>query len=116
MILVRVPYGKKTTPLSKREYRINGEGAVGTISEFSEFFPKQKFTIKDHNFKQKKSTTRKTPLRKDEMFIGGKVYRRDIRQDKKLMALHPGKRISVNGNLYWENRPNRADVNRKLRL
>lgn len=117
VLLVRVPYGKKEQKPELREYRVNGDGPVGTLEEYKEFYPKNtKFTISDHNFKPKKPTVRKSPLRKDEIYANWKVYRRDILQDKKLKALHPGKRISESGNIYWENRLNRADVNRRLRL
>lgn len=35
-----------------------------------------------------------------------------IAQDKNLKALHGGKRVSADGNVYYENRENRSDVNR----
>jgi len=35
-----------------------------------------------------------------------------IKKDKKIKALHAGKRTSEDGNVYYENRPNRSDVNR----
>ena len=36
--------------------------------------------------------------------------------DRRRPARPPGKRISKNGNVYWETRPNRSDVNEKLML
>lgn len=47
MKLIRVPYGKKDTPIELREYKINGFGAVGTIKEFKEVFPNETFEIID---------------------------------------------------------------------
>lgn len=38
------------------------------------------------------------------------------KQDKKRKAKHPGKRTSASGNTYFENRLNRADLNRTLKL
>lgn len=45
--LHRVKYGKKNTPKNMREYQINGQGAVGTVKEFQEFFPGEKFTFRE---------------------------------------------------------------------
>jgi antirestriction protein len=39
-----------------------------------------------------------------------------IAADKKRKALHPGKRISESGNVYYENRPNRSDVDRRKKF
>jgi antirestriction protein len=39
-----------------------------------------------------------------------------IAADKKIKALHPGKRISESGNVYYENRPNRSDVDRRKKF
>ena len=41
------------------------------------------------------------------------VGRSDKVNDRKRMALAPGKRISKNGNIYWETRKNRSDVKGK---
>ena len=41
------------------------------------------------------------------------VGRSDKITDKKRSALAPGKRISKNGNIYWETRKNRSDVKGK---
>ena len=38
------------------------------------------------------------------------------RIDKRYSAKKPGKRISKNGNVYYEYRRNRSDLDRKLRL
>ena len=38
------------------------------------------------------------------------------RQDKQRKAKHPGKRTSSSGETYYENRLNRADVNRVKKL
>jgi len=38
------------------------------------------------------------------------------RIDKRLPALHPGKRISAKGNVYYEYRRNRSDKNKTKRL
>lgn len=40
----------------------------------------------------------------------------DVPKDRKKKALRPGKRISENGNIYYETRFNRADTNPKRRL
>lgn len=45
--LIRVRYGKKSTPKNKREYQINGKGPVGTIKEFKEAYPNTPFVIID---------------------------------------------------------------------
>lgn len=37
------------------------------------------------------------------------VKNSNVKKDKQLQALPPGKRISKNGNVYYENRVNRAD-------
>jgi len=43
--LIRVPYGRKDTPIELREYQINGIGPVGTIAEFEEHFPNEEFEV-----------------------------------------------------------------------
>lgn len=45
--LVRVEYGKKSTPKHLREYRIDGRGPVGTLAEYKEHFPGHEFIIED---------------------------------------------------------------------
>lgn len=65
----------------------------------------------------------------DEYKKGGKIDRtkstkktrvnrtkKAIAQDKNIKALHGGKRISENGNVYYENRENRQDTNRTKKL
>lgn len=42
----------------------------------------------------------------------GGGMKRNIAQDKNIKALHAGKRTSADGNIYYENRSNRSDVNR----
>jgi hypothetical protein len=39
-----------------------------------------------------------------------------LEADYRTKALHKGKRISEDGNVYYENRPNRSDVNRTTKL
>mgnify|MGYP001615296849 CR=1 FL=1 len=48
MKLIRVSYGKKNTSPRLREYRINGKGPVGCISEYKELFPDETFEIIDN--------------------------------------------------------------------
>jgi len=36
--------------------------------------------------------------------------------DRRYKALHPGKRVSINGVMYYEYRKNRTDVNRTRRI
>jgi hypothetical protein len=40
-----------------------------------------------------------------------KIAIRPVKQDKGRFAMRPGKRISKNGNVYYEYRGNRADAN-----
>jgi hypothetical protein len=40
----------------------------------------------------------------------------NLKVDKRIKALHSGKRISKSGNTYWETRKNRSDVDRRVRL
>ena len=47
MNLIRVGFGEKDTPKKDREYRIDGKGPVGTISEFEKEFPDEHFEITD---------------------------------------------------------------------
>lgn len=37
-------------------------------------------------------------------------------KDKARKAKHPGRRVSDSGSVYYENRLDRADINRKVRL
>jgi hypothetical protein len=50
------------------------------------------------------------------MAKGGKLYVKSYADDKREKALHRGKRISDEGNVYYENRLNHADVDRRVRL
>lgn len=47
----------------------------------------------------------------ESMKLGGQT-KAGIKQDKNIKALHAGKRKSADGNIYYENRPNRSDKNR----
>ncbi len=47
----------------------------------------------------------------ESMKLGGQT-KAGIAQDKNIKALHAGKRKSADGNVYYENRPNRSDKNR----
>lgn len=38
------------------------------------------------------------------------------RVDKRIRALHPGRRLSTSGNVYYEYRKNRSDKNRKTNI
>lgn len=46
--LVRVIYGKKSTPSHLREYQLDGRGPVGTLAEYKQHFPGYDFDIEDH--------------------------------------------------------------------
>jgi hypothetical protein len=52
IILIRVSYGSKQTPLDKREYQKNGRGPVGTLTEWHSFYPTEKFEIHERTEKQ----------------------------------------------------------------
>lgn len=41
----------------------------------------------------------------------GKLSTRELLYDLAFVAMRPGKRISRNGNIYYESRRNRADIN-----
>lgn len=45
-----------------------------------------------------------------------KQTKKGLAKDKRLKAKHPGKRISKNGNVYYEYRANRSDKNRTKKL
>lgn len=49
MKLIRVRYGKSTTPKKLREYQIEGTGPVGTIKEYQEMFPSEVLEVQDVN-------------------------------------------------------------------
>ena len=42
--------------------------------------------------------------------------RTNVAVDQTIKAMKPGKRISATGNVYWETRKNRSDVNPSKRL
>ena len=48
MKIFRVPYGKKNVAKEDREYQIIRGGPVGTIQEFKDKFPDEKFEIIDN--------------------------------------------------------------------
>jgi chromosome segregation ATPase len=54
-----------------------------------------------------------------QMAKGGRTRKRskaEIAADKRLKAKKPGRRIAESGEVYYESRENRSDMNRKLRL
>lgn len=53
MRLVRVIYGKKSTPKDLREYQIDGYGPVGTLEDFKKHFPNETFEIEERKKKKK---------------------------------------------------------------
>jgi hypothetical protein len=68
---------------------------------------------------KKTARTYKKPIVLQSNLKGYRVVNkehRNIKQDKRLSALPPGKRISKNGNIYYEYRSNRSDLNQKTRL
>ena len=58
--------------------------------------------------KQKKRTKKKNPKRQ--------TGKSDTKRDKARKALHPGKRISEAGNVYYERRKKRSDKDRRTRI
>jgi hypothetical protein len=46
----------------------------------------------------------------------GRISTRQWLYDSAFVAMRPGKRISRNGNIYYESRRNRADINPLKRL
>lgn len=66
---------------------------------------KPKRDAKGH-FKKQKVVKIGTPRPVQRVHQTGKS---DVARDKKLAALAPGKRISKNGNVYYEYRKNRSD-------
>lgn len=65
----------------------------------------------------KKSST-PAPEKKEEHQAPEKKERseRAIKQDKGIKALHPGKRTSADGNVYYESRDNRSDDDRRKKF
>lgn len=96
--------------------------------------PIQKFTVDNFEVGSKMSAmlnkaSDKENNKKNKMAKGGKVDRtksakktrvnrtkKAITQDKNIKALHAGKRVSENNNVYWEGRENRSDKNRTTKL
>ena len=44
------------------------------------------------------------------------IGKTNLELDKKRVALKPGKRLSKEGNIYWENRKNRSDKDQRKKL
>lgn len=55
------------------------------------------------------STIRVKPLQK-VVKVTSQVGKSSMPRDKVRKALHPGKRISASGKIYWETRKNRSDL------
>lgn len=45
--LFRVPYARKNQPIELREYKIDGKGPVGTISEYCKIYKNENFWLVD---------------------------------------------------------------------
>jgi hypothetical protein len=73
-----------------------------------------KRTLLEYNSKSKKWEEKMSDG--GEMAKGGKLYVKSYADDKREKALHRGKRISDNGIVYYENRLDHADVDRRVRL
>lgn len=54
MTLIRVPYGKKSTPKHMREYQLFGSGPVGTMKEWQGMYPDKKFKFVERTMPKKK--------------------------------------------------------------
>jgi hypothetical protein len=54
MTLIRVPYGKKSTPKHMREYQLFGSGPVGTMAEWQKMYPQKKFKFVERKMPKKK--------------------------------------------------------------
>jgi len=52
--LIRVCYGKKSTPKELREYHLEGQSAVGTLEEYKKLLPDEEFEIVDGVDNEKK--------------------------------------------------------------
>lgn len=55
-------------------------------------------------------------LRPSKEYSRGGRTKAAIAADKRIKAKHPGRRVSKDGNVYYENRPNRSDENRSKRF
>jgi len=76
---------------------------------------KVKPSVKRFSKPYKKSQRPVDQLRSDYQ-ISDTSKRRDIEKDKKILAMKSGKRISKNGNIYYEHRSNRSDKNKRTKL
>ncbi len=47
MKLIRVRYGKKSTPVDQREYQKEGNGPVGCLEEWRKEFPDEVFEVEE---------------------------------------------------------------------
>jgi len=67
-----------------------------------------------------KRTVRKTTVRKRKPVVlkrsRTQTGKSNIKSDRKRVAMAPGKRSSKNGNIYYEKRRNRSDMNKRKRL
>jgi len=77
-----------------------------------------KRTSEDGNVYYENRPNRSDKNRTKKLAKGGgvKQSKAGIAQDKNIKALKAGKRESADGNIYYENRPNRSDVNRTKKL
>jgi len=57
---------------------------------------------------------KKVYVLRDSKHQTGKI--KNVKQDKRLKALHSGKRKSKSGKIYYEYRKNRSDKDRRVRL
>lgn len=113
---------KETAPKpasAKKETKPRAKRTTTTKAPVAKSAPKEKPAIKDDT----DFDTRLAALKKKKEYKGklkdepiGDNKRRDLRKDAKLPALPPGKRISKDGNVYYESRENRTDVSKKERL
>jgi hypothetical protein len=115
--------------VSKRKgWRVSGSNRVPTKKEIQEHYDGLRSDIYMESRPNRSDFS--TRAKKGERFEkGGKVDRakstkktrvnrtkKAISQDKNIKALHAGKRISENNNVYWEGRENRSDKNRTKKL
>lgn len=65
-------------------------------------------------YQKSKSTKRKKRPRVIKKVDWQTGKRKSIRADRKRRAMHPGKRKSASGRIYWETRKNRSDLKRGI--
>jgi len=65
------------------------------------------------NIYEKTKKSYKHKVKKSKLHQNGKSI---FKKDKKRKALHPGKRISRNGNIYYEYRANESDLDRRRKI